>query len=156
MFVADGLETLSVSDVHLPNILCVEKRKLDSNDDYEHEFVMRVRIGEKVLYPSVNLPQAIASVVALYFVMNLEYPPEADNLLQFLQRYVLNFGKEEGARNRRGVIKHPFNKFQVSNFPKSLIINQTFNNYFSVNWAVNHNARFRHQILMPKSQFCWI
>ena len=111
VLVYDGTE--ETVDSQLPNILITERRSLDRNTDYEYELILKVRIGVKVIYPSVSLPEAIASLISLFFIMNLEYPNMADNVLNLLQRYYLVFGTSEGSRNKRGKLKGTFIKFQV-------------------------------------------
>ena len=95
-----------------PNILVIKK---DSFGEYEFEqiFVINLRIGEKIIFKDISLAEAVAGVIQMYFSFNLLYPPEADDLCQFMERILCNFGSPDGARNKKGVIKKSFRDFEV-------------------------------------------
>ena len=95
---------------HLP-FIHVSVRNMMGTDTHEEEVVLGVRIGDKVVYDEISFTEAIAATIELYFVMNLLYPPECDDLCQFLQRIVLIFGAPEGARNKRNQTKKAFKDF---------------------------------------------
>ena len=50
----------------------------------------------------------------LSFVFNLMYHKEADDIFQFTQRVLANFGPVDGARNPKGQLKKNFVQFQVA------------------------------------------
>ena len=95
-----------------PNILVIKK---DSFGEYEFEqiFVINLRIGEKIIFKDISLAEAVAGVIQMYFSFNLLYPPEADDLCQFMERILCNFGSPDGARNKKWVIKKSFRDLEV-------------------------------------------
>ena len=113
VFVEDGKHDDPQPDLNTPNLLISERVNHDPKSDYSHEILIRVRVGEKVLFPHVSLPSALASLVSLFFLWNLKYPVEMDNTMNLIQRYMCVFGLHEGARNKKGSLKGAYTKFQV-------------------------------------------
>ena len=89
--------------------------KKDALGQAEHEqiVILSLRIGEKVVYKDISLSEAVAGLIELYFVFNLQYPAKCDDTYQFLQRIFCSFGPAEGARNQKGVIKKWYKQFAV-------------------------------------------
>ena len=133
MLVVDGVDEDVLPDKHTPNILMSEKSNLDGINGNEREYVIKVRVGDKLVYQNPSLTEAIASLISLYFVFNLQYPPECDNLLNLIQRYFLVFGDLEGCRNRKGQVKGAFLRFQV--FKESRWILYSFYLHEGVCWS---------------------
>ena len=94
------------------NILVIKK---DSFGEYEFEqiFVINLRIREKIIFKDISLAEAVAGVIQMYFSFNLLYPPEADDLCQFMERILCNFVYPDGARNKKWVIKKSFRDLEV-------------------------------------------
>ena len=96
-----------------PNILVVKKNNFGM-DDYEEKVDICLRVGTKIIHQNVSLTQALAGCIQLYFCFNIYYPAEADCLFQFVQRILCNFGDQDGARNKKGVVRKGFRDFEVS------------------------------------------
>ena len=96
-----------------PNIFVTKKDALGEYE-YDHIVIMSLRIGEKIVFKDISFADAVAGLIELYHVFNLEYPAKADDGYQFLQRILCNFGPKEGARNKRNVVKKWFKEFTVS------------------------------------------
>ena len=94
-----------------PNLFIFKQSSLGI-DEYVEKLIISVRVGEKVLFNTPDFCQAIAAVVQLYFIFNIFYPPEADDICQFLQRILCNFMDGDGARNSKGVVKKCFRDFE--------------------------------------------
>ena len=95
-----------------PNILVIKKDSF-GECEFEQIIVINLRIGEKIIFKYISLAEAVAGVIQMYFSFNLLYPPEADDLCQFMERILCNFGSPDGARNKKGVIKKSFRDFEV-------------------------------------------
>ena len=115
-------------DETLPNMY-ITKRDTHGVDDYPEKIVMNLRIGHKIIWEDLTLPQAIAGVTQLYFSFNLMYPPDIDDILQFNERIMCNFGTDDGARNPKQTVKKCFREFTVTY--ESLKILRYFNPMFS-------------------------
>ena len=83
-------------------------------NDYEDAVVFSVRVGSSLVFDDVSLTQGLASVIHLSFVFNLLYPTDCDDLFNFTQRILCNFGPADGARNPKGQLKRNFVDFQVA------------------------------------------
>ena len=115
-------------DETLPNIY-ITKRNTHGEDDYAEKIVINLRIGEKIIWQDITLPEALAGVTQLYFSFNLMYPSDIDDILQFNERILCNFGTDGGARNPKQKVKKCFREFQVTyESPKIL---RYFNPIFS-------------------------
>ena len=68
--------------------------------------VLHLRIGDKVVFSDINLPEALAGLIQLYFCFNLLYPPAADDLMQVWERMICQFGSKDDARNKKGIVKN--------------------------------------------------
>ena len=77
-------------------------------NDIEYKVILLKELSKVFRNMSSDFCQAIAAVVQLYFIFNIFYPPEADDLCQFLQRILCNFMDGDGARNSKGVVKKCF------------------------------------------------
>ena len=95
-----------------PNILIVRQRTFGV-EDFEYKIVINLRIGDKVIYRDISLPEAIAGLIQIFFTFNILYPAPVDDLMQFLERIVCNFGSQDGARNKKGIKKKGFRDFEV-------------------------------------------
>ena len=60
-------------DETIPNIY-ITKRNTHGEDDYPEKILMNLRIGDKIIWADISLPQALAGVTQLYFSFNLMYP----------------------------------------------------------------------------------
>ena len=74
IFVEDGKDEEPSPEKQTPNILITVRRNPDRQSDYEMDFWLKVCIGDKVLFTNLQLPEALASLISLFFVMNLSYP----------------------------------------------------------------------------------
>ena len=81
--------------------------------DYDDAILFSVRVGSSLVFDDVSLIQGLASVIHLSFVFNLVYPTDCDDLFNFTQRILANFGPVDGARNPKGQLKRNFVDFQV-------------------------------------------
>ena len=82
--------------------------------DYDEKIHISVRIGNTLVFDDVTLIVALASMIQLAFVFHLMYPSGADDIFQFAQRILANFGPTDGARNAQGKVKKHFIDFQIS------------------------------------------
>ena len=98
-----------------PNIF-ITKQNIYGEDEFEEKIFIHLRIGDKVVWKDVSLPEALAGVIQVYFSFNILYPPDSDDFLQFVERIICNFGSDDGARNKKNMVKKEFRDFQVS-FP---------------------------------------
>ena len=110
IFLAGTDQAKDISEQH--PFIHVSVRNVMGTDTYEEEVVVGVRIGDTIVYDQISYTEAIAAVVQLYFVMNLLYPPECDDLCQFMQRIAVNFGAHDGARNKRNQTRKVFKDFE--------------------------------------------
>ena len=120
VIVNDGNHEKQTND-QFPNIF-ITKQKTFGETDYDEKVILNLRIGDKIVWKDVSLPEALAGIVQVYFCFNLLYPPEVDDFLQFAERIICNFGSDGGARNKRNSIKKGFRDFQVSTFSKIILI----------------------------------
>ena len=95
-----------------PNIF-ITKQQSFGEDEYEEKVSINLRIGDKIIWRDVNLTEALAGIIQIYFSFNLLYPAEVDDMLQFLERIVCKFGSSEGARNKKSVVKKAYREFEV-------------------------------------------
>ena len=95
-----------------PNIFVTKMQNLGVGD-FEKKVMINIRIGDKVVFQDISLPEAVAGLVQIYFCFNLLYPPEVDDSMQFLERIVCNFGSTDGARNKRNSVKKGYRDFEV-------------------------------------------
>ena len=108
----DGVDDKSVGpNDQQPNVFITRQNTMGM-DEYEEKVEVSVRIGDKVLFKGVGLSQAIAACIQLHFIFNMHYPQEADDLSQFCQRILCNFGDHDGARNKKGAVKKCFRDFE--------------------------------------------
>ena len=98
-----------------PNIF-VTKKNVVGEAEFEEAVLLNLRVKEKVIFKNVSFPEAFAGLIQLIFSLNLEYPEEADDFCQFLQRILCNFGKTEGARNKKNIVKKNYRDFEVCLF----------------------------------------
>ena len=91
----------------------VERVNTFGIEEFPEKVVTSLRIGEKVMIKGLSLYGALAACIQLYFVFNMWYPTKADDLCQFVQRFLLNFGDEDGSRNRNGSVKKWYRDFQT-------------------------------------------
>lgn len=112
IFLSGADQVKDMSD-NLPCIH-VRQRNVMGASDFAEEVVVGVRIGDVSLYSDIGFTEAIAAVVQLYFVMNIHYPPECDDVYQFLQRIACKYGCgfDDGARNRRNQTRKCFRDFE--------------------------------------------
>ena len=96
-----------------PNVF-VTKQNVIGQEEYDEKIVISLRVGNKVLFQDVSLSEALAGCIQLYFCFHQYYPEEADDLYQFVQRICCNFGDQDGANNKKGVIKKCFRDFEVN------------------------------------------
>ena len=97
-----------------PNVF-VTKQNVIGQEEYDEKIVISLRVGNKVLFHDVSLSGALAGCIQLYFCFHQYYPEEADDFYQFVQRICCNFGDQDGANNKKGVIKKCFRDFEVNN-----------------------------------------
>ena len=95
-----------------PNIFVIKKDALGQTE-HDQNVIISLRIGEKVVFKDISFAEAVAGLIELYHVFNLQYPPKADDTYQFLQRILCSFGPSEGARNQRNVVKKWYKQFAV-------------------------------------------
>ena len=82
--------------------------------DYDERVCISVRIGTTLIFNDVSWTGALASGIELAFVFNLMFPKDADDIFQFVQRILANYGPADGARNSMGKVKRPFVDFQCA------------------------------------------
>ena len=80
--------------------------------DFDVKLRISVRVGNTVVFDDMSLLGAVASLLEIIFVFNLHYPGGADDIFQFCQRILANFGPTDGARNDLGKVKKNFIEFQ--------------------------------------------
>ena len=101
-------------DDQQPNIFVVKKKVL-GEAEYEEEIIINLRIGDKMVYRDLTLPEALAALTQTFFCFNLLFPEDSDDIFQFVQRIACNYKtKEEGAKNKKGVLKKSFRDFEVT------------------------------------------
>ena len=115
-------------DETYPNIY-ITKRNTFGEDEFREKIVMNLRIGDKIIWKDISLPQALAGVIQIYFSFNMLYPSDIDDILQFNERILCNFGTDDGARNPKNIVKKCFREFKVTY--ESLKILRYFNPIFS-------------------------
>ena len=90
--------------------------------EFKEEIIINLRIGGKMVYRDLSLPEALAALIQIFFCFNLLFPEDSDDIFQFVQRIACNYKtKEEGAKNKKGVLKKSYRDFEVI-FPSTLII----------------------------------
>ena len=99
---------------HEPNIFVTKQDALGENE-YDEIVTISLRIGDKIVFKDISFAEAAAGLIQLYHVFNLQYPPMADDVYQFMQRILCHFGPKEGARNAKNVVKKWFKEFEVEN-----------------------------------------
>ena len=82
--------------------------------DYDEKVRISLRVGTAVVFDDMSLLGALASLIEIIFVFNLMYPSAADDIFQFCQRILGNFGPADGARNDQGKVRKNFVEFQCS------------------------------------------
>ena len=80
--------------------------------DYDYSLVFSVRVGSTMVFDDVSLTEGLAAVIQICFVFNLLYPQSCDDVFNFIQRVLSNFGPVEGARNVKNQVKKKFTDFQ--------------------------------------------
>ena len=95
-----------------PNIFVIKKDSL-GQVEYDKIVILSLRIGEKIVFKDISFAEAVAGLIELYHVFNLQYPAKSDDTYQFLQRIFCSFGPSEGARNQRNVVKKWYKQFAV-------------------------------------------
>ena len=65
------------------------------------------------IWKDISLPEAFAGVIQIFFSFNMLYPGDLDDILQFTERIVCNFGSDDCARNSKNMLKKSFRDFQV-------------------------------------------
>ena len=94
-----------------PFIYAVEVHNPGSGD-YDFSTVFSVRVGSTLVFEDITLTEALAAVIQISFSFNLLYPQDADDVFNFVQRILANFGPVEGARNAKNQVKRNFTDFQ--------------------------------------------
>ena len=115
-------------DETMPNIY-ITKRDTFGEGEFPEKILMNLRIGDKTIWTDISLPQALAGVTQIYFSFNMMYPSDIDDILQFNERILCNFGHDDGARNPKNIVKKGFREFKVTY--ESLKILRYFNPIFS-------------------------
>ena len=87
-------------DEKYPNIY-ITKQNTFGEEDFEEKIVMNLRIGDKIIWKDISLPEALSGVIQIYFSFNMLYPVDLDDILQFTERILCNFGTDDGARNQK-------------------------------------------------------
>ena len=100
-------------DEKYPNIY-ITKQNTFGEGDFEEKIVLNLRIGDKIIWKDVSLPEALAGVIQIFFSFNMLYPVDLDDILQFTERILCNFGTDDGARNHKNNVKKSFRDFQVT------------------------------------------
>ena len=100
-------------DEKYPNIY-ITKQNTFGEGDFEEKIVMNLRIGDKIIWKDISLPEALAGVIQIFFSFNMLYPVDLDDILQFTERILCNFGTDDGARNQKNNVKKSFRDFQVT------------------------------------------
>ena len=95
-----------------PNLFITTQSTLGI-EDFEKKVSINLRIGSKILFKDISLPEAFAGMIQIYFSFNLLYPPEADDILQFIERIICGFGSRDGARNQKSLVKKGYRDFEV-------------------------------------------
>ena len=80
--------------------------------DYEYSMVFSVRVGSTLVFDQVSLTEGFAAVIQICFCFNLLYPQSADDVFNFVQRVLANFGPVDGSRNAKNQVKKNFTDFQ--------------------------------------------
>ena len=99
-------------DEKYPHIY-ITKQNTFGEGDFEEKIVLNLRIGDKIIWKDISLPEALAGVIQIFFSFNMLYPVDLDDILQFTERIVCNFGSDDGARNPKNMVKKSFRDFQV-------------------------------------------
>ena len=94
--------------------LHVMKVAQTGEEDYDERIRISLRVGNTIVFDDVTFVGALASLIEVIFVFNLMYPAVADDIFQFVQRILANFGPADGARNEQGKIKKTFIEFQCA------------------------------------------
>ena len=81
--------------------------------DFEKKVSINLRIGSKIIFKDISLPEALAGLIEIYFIFNLLYPPEADDILQFTERIICGFGSRDGDRNQKSLVKKRYRDFEA-------------------------------------------
>ena len=98
-------------DEKTPNIF-ITKQNVFGEAEFEEKIVINLRIGDKVISKDLSLPESVAGLIQVFFSFNLCYPPEVDDLLQFMERILCGFGAADGARNKRNTVKKGYRDFE--------------------------------------------
>ena len=113
VIVVDGRDAKQIGpEEQDPNIF-ITKQNTFCETEFEEKIIIHLRIGDKVVWRDISLPEALGGIIQVYFSFNLLYPPDVDDILQFIERIVCNFGSDDGARNKKNTIKKGFRDFQV-------------------------------------------
>ena len=98
-------------DEKTPNIF-ITKQNVFGEAEFEEKIVISLRIGDKLVSKDITLPESVAGLIQVFFSFNLCYPPEVDDLLQFMERILCGFGAADGARNKRNTVKKGYRDFE--------------------------------------------
>ena len=100
-------------DEKYPNIY-ITKKNTFGEEEFAEKIAINLRIGEKIIWKNISLPEALAGVIQIYFTFNMLYPADLDDILQFTERIMCNFGTDDGARNPKNNVKKSFRDFKVT------------------------------------------
>ena len=112
LFIDTEDEKIFGPEITQPNIFITRKNVLGEGE-HEEIVMMNVRIGDKIVFKDVSLPEAFAGLIQLIFCLNLQFPDDADDICQFVQRIICNFGTKDGARNKKNDVKKNYRAFEV-------------------------------------------
>ena len=112
LFFVEGKD--NIADVSNQPFVHVLKFAQTGEADYDEKLCISVRIGTTLVFNDITLSAALASVIELAFVFNLMYPAKSDDIFQFVQRLLGNYGPSDGARNAQGRVKKAFVDFQIA------------------------------------------
>ena len=95
-----------------PNLFITTQSSLGIKD-FEKKVSINLRIGSKILFMDISLPEALDGLIEIYFSFKLLHPPEADDILQFTERIIWGFGSRDGERNQKSLVKKRYRDFEV-------------------------------------------
>lgn len=100
-------------EVQQPNIFVTKKKEL-GEAEFEEEIIINLNIGDKLVFKNLTLPEALASLIQTFFCFNILFPEDSDDIFEFVQRIACNYKtKEDGAKNKKGLLKKRFKDFEV-------------------------------------------
>ena len=82
--------------------------------DFEKSLMISVRVGNAVFFKELSLCEALGALLEITFSFNLMYDATVDNIFNFLQRDLAGLENMDGARNKKGFTKKPYNNFKTA------------------------------------------